>query len=565
MIGGYLTMWNRKELKARGKAAFWKNKWAAIAVCFILAFTGAEFADSVSFIRDFDPNNVSTDVTVIEQKTVVSNWDTTLKWLRIDVSDGTHPMWAIADQSVRPYFDALTAPASAMFALLDRSGAQGFGAIALAVAGLMGGIWFLFWVSSALLVGARRFFLENRSADAISIAAMFTPFHRGNWWPTVKAMLTQSILQLLWTLTIAGGFIKFYSYRMTPYILAENPKATPLEAVTLSRRMMHGSKWRCFLLDATFILQWVALPTLVASPLAIIAGLSLGHTALFVSLTGVATCALALLFVNGYRAATYTELYLALREQAIAREEPLAALFTVPQFGGAVMGEAADAAVFHVKHQRKKFDYNRRYSIKTLILLFFSFAFIGWLWEVSLHVVTQGVLINRGTMLGPWLPIYGAGGALVLLLLKKLFKNPVATFFVSMLLCSVIEYGTSWYLEVTKGVRWWDYSGYFMNLNGRICLEGAVVFGLGCCAVVYFAGPALGGLIDRLTSPVQLVLCAVLVALFSTDAVYSHFHPNTGKGITDYNDWQTGDAPAAGFIAHIAPRPVSPTRTTRPH
>ena len=148
------------------------------------------------------------------------------------------------------------------------------------------------------------------------------------------------------------------------------------------------------------------------------------------------------------------------------------------------------------------------------------------------------MFVNRGTMLGPWLPIYGAGGALVLLLLKKLFTRPVATFLVSMVLCSVIEYFSSWYLEVTKGIRWWDYSGYFMNLNGRICLEGAVIFGLGCCAVVYFAGPLLGGLLDRLSPARQNTLCAVLLTLFVADLAYSHFHPNAGEGITDYNDWQ---------------------------
>ena len=77
-----------------------------------------------------------------------------------------------------------------------------------------------------------------------------------------------------------------------------------------------------------------------------------------------------------------------------------------------------------------------------------------------------------------------------------------------------------------------------MNLNGRICLEGAVIFGLGCCAVGYFAGPLLGGLLDRLSPARQNTLCAVLLTLFVADLAYSHFHPNAGEGITDYNDWQ---------------------------
>lgn len=549
-------MWHRKELKARGKQVFRRNLWAAIAVCFILAFTGAEYADSVSFIRDFDPARAQTEVEVVQPQQAASNWTTMLKWLSVDPTDGTHPFWAAATQNAAPYFDALTAPASALFAFLDRSGSSGVGGVLLALLGMAGGIWFAVWVTQVLLVGARRYFLEARVEDHISIAALFTPFRRGSWWNTVKAMLLKTVFLILWALTIVGGFIKLYSYRMVPYILAENPQVKPRDAIRLSRKMMNGSKWRCFVLDLTFYLQWTVIPAALAYIGSVAFVLVTGRPELTVSVAGLLTCLLSLVFVNGYKAATYAELYTVLRAAQLEKAEPLARLFTVPAFGGAikqgakepladtdVQKPAADA-VFHHMH-RHHLDYSRHYSLRTLILLFFSFAFVGWVWEVALHIVTQGVFINRGTMFGPWLPIYGAGGALVLLLLKRLFKNPVATFFVSMILCSVIEYFTSWYLEFTKGVRWWDYSGYFMNLNGRICLEGAVVFGLGCCAVVYLAGPALGALIDRLSPAQQTALCAVLVALFSADAVYSHFHPNAGKGITDYDEWQGKDAPTA--------------------
>ena len=55
-------------------------------------------------------------------------------------------------------------------------------------------------------------------------------------------------------------------------------------------------------------------------------------------------------------------------------------------------------------------DYHRNYTLMTYILLFFIFAFIGWIWEVGIHIVEDGVFVNRGTMFGPWLPIYGFGG-----------------------------------------------------------------------------------------------------------------------------------------------------------
>ena len=54
--------------------------------------------------------------------------------------------------------------------------------------------------------------------------------------------------------------------------------------------------------------------------------------------------------------------------------------------------------------------YQRTYSASSLILLFFIFSGMGWIWEVILHIIEDGMIINRGVLAGPWLPIYGAGG-----------------------------------------------------------------------------------------------------------------------------------------------------------
>lgn len=71
-------------------------------------------------------------------------------------------------------------------------------------------------------------------------------------------MFAASFFQFLWSLTLIGGVIKRYSYFLVPYIAAENPDVRALEAVTLSRRMMRGHKWECFLMEMSF-LGWVIL------------------------------------------------------------------------------------------------------------------------------------------------------------------------------------------------------------------------------------------------------------------------------------------------------------------
>jgi len=179
--------------------------------------------------------------------------------------------------------------------------------------------------------------------------------------------------------------------------------------------------------------------------------------------------------------------------------------------------------------------FEKWYGITTYILFFFTFSIMGWLWEVGLHFVQTGDFVKRGVSYGPWLPIYGSGGVLVLLLLRKLFRNPILIFFLTMVLSSLLEYFTSYVLEMRNGVRWWDYSGYFMNINGRICLQGAVVFGIGGCLIVYILAPRLERLYKKIKINIKIVICVVLITLFMVDQIYSINCPNMGNGVTAKN------------------------------
>lgn len=166
------------------------------------------------------------------------------------------------------------------------------------------------------------------------------------------------------------------------------------------------------------------------------------------------------------------------------------------------------------------------------VLMFFVLAFLGWIWEVLLFLLTDHAFINRGVYRGPYLPIYGVGGLLLCLLLRRYDRRPFRVFWMSGVSCSVLEYVTSYLLEVRWGIRWWDYSRHFLNLNGRICLLGAVVFGLGGTALVCVLLPLYGRLYRRIPKKWRTVLCIVLLLLFVADATYCTVYPNTGRGIS---------------------------------
>ncbi len=446
------------------------------------------------------------------------------------------------------------------------------------------GIWA--FVRQPISAVARRFFLEARVYKKVPMhhGLMFHSVHR---WPRVSLAITYAyVLEVLWWFTIIGGVIKRYAYSMVPYIVAENPDIKPREAVKLSRRMMYGHKWEAFKIDMSFI------------PWYILSMVTFGFSDIFYTIpykmavraeyyTHIRNCA-KLDNIEGADRLNDKYLFEKAEEGLIREQYPdvdkMQAYvdshkvelkswqqFFIRNFGiwlGSSEEKNEYQKIESMKFQIHKEEdaiagnaYPRRlhplydpsdiesrdlegtvaafrcYTVWSLILMFFAFSLVGWLWEVSLHIITDGVFVNRGTMHGPWLPIYGFGAIYILIFLNRFRKNVFVEFIGAVILSGFVEYMTSWYLEITKGMRWWDYTGYFLNLNGRICGEGLLVFGLGGIAVVYVIAPLLDRQISKIKSRQLIAACVILLALYNVDGVYSKIHPNAGKGITDYTEY----------------------------
>lgn len=113
-----------------------------------------------------------------------------------------------------------------------------------------------------------------------------------------------------------------------------------------------------------------------------------------------------------------------------------------------------------------------------LFIMFLLFAFAGWSCEEVYCSIGQRKLVKRGMLYGPICPIYGFGGVIIIYFLYPWRDTWVRLFFASMALTSVLEYFVSWLLEKLFHAKWWDYSTYPFNLNGRICLLNSVMFGV---------------------------------------------------------------------------------------
>ena len=136
------------------------------------------------------------------------------------------------------------------------------------------------------------------------------------------------------------------------------------------------------------------------------------------------------------------------------------------------------------------------HTIGFYFLLFILYSMIGWLMEVILTIIEDKKLVNRGFFVGPYCPIYGFGGILATLFLSKYSGDIFALFFLGILLFSFLEYYTSYFLEKIFHARWWDYTNRKFNINGRICLETMIPFGILGIVVIKFANPILFNLLN---------------------------------------------------------------------
>ena len=160
------------------------------------------------------------------------------------------------------------------------------------------------------------------------------------------------------------------------------------------------------------------------------------------------------------------------------------------------------------------------------LFIFFSFAIIGWLWEGIYDLLQFGVLANHGVLFGPWEPIYGSGAVILYFLLNRFKKLPFVVFMGSFVFCTIIEYFTGYYLEVTKGRAWWTYHNIPFNLDGSVCLLSSIVFCIAGVLLIYFIVPKLRKIYSKLDYKKAAILILLLMAIFTLDFIHSTKHPN---------------------------------------
>ena len=219
-------------------------------------------------------------------------------------------------------------------------------------------------------VGEARLYLESINYKKTRFKTISYAFKKKRYVNSLVAVVQTKLLLTLWNLTIVGGFIKNYSYKMVEFIIAENPSIKAKDAILMSRKMMDGYKWKAFLLDLTF-LPWNILVVL--------------------------TFGIAGIYVGPYYRCIYTRIYESLRTKYIEEKnynyELLndTALYSNPDNKPTYDLATNEEQVKKLMEEHLKI--NREYDLWDFILFFFIFAGLGWLLEVGLFVFQYGVFV----------------------------------------------------------------------------------------------------------------------------------------------------------------------------
>lgn len=291
-------MWKRKDLKNKAKVTIKKNYWTAVVICFLVTILTGEFGNSITGIWQNEdsilPNYVLTENNLlmkekVDQSQLVRAQEINDKIENIKRSLNDGQLKAL--NAINANLNSLTKPEKYVYRIWDAIELfyvnQSLLGVVYVIAAIIAMLYAIL-IAEPLIVAERRFFIVARKQENTRLGEIKEVFRRKSWSNVAKIMLLKTIYNVLWFLTIVGGFIKIYEYRMIPYLLAENPKIDKKEAFKKSKEMMKGNKWKAFILDLSFIL-WDILAVFTFGLLNIV-------------------------YVNPYKIATSVELYETLKE-----------------------------------------------------------------------------------------------------------------------------------------------------------------------------------------------------------------------------------------------------------
>ena len=291
-------MWKRKNLKDKAKKTVKNNYWTAVVLCFVITILTGEYGNSITGIWQ-SGDSVLPDYVITQNQYLIENEISKDNIAEIqekqekieEITKNLTENQLKMVNTITSNLNSLTKSQKYIYKIWDaielfimNQNLLGIAYVLIAIIAIL----YIILLAEPLLVAERRYFIIASEKENTKMGVMKEIFKRKNWSNVAVIMFFKSFYNFLWYLTIIGGIIKTYEYRMIPYLLAENPDMNKKEVFARSKQMMKGKKWKTFILDLSFIL-WEILSTITFGLLDI-------------------------LYVNPYKIATSVELYKTLKE-----------------------------------------------------------------------------------------------------------------------------------------------------------------------------------------------------------------------------------------------------------
>lgn len=135
---------------------------------------------------------------------------------------------------------------------------------------------------------------------------------------------------------------------------------------------------------------------------------------------------------------------------------------------------------------------------------FIIYGFLGWIVEVIYVSFYTHKLENRGFLYGPFLPIYAFGAIFILKLIEPIKYSIILVFIFGVLISTILEYVSAYLLENIFKLKWWDYSSFKFNFQGRVCLRNSLGFGILTLVIVFLIQPLIIKLVDHIPFIIKL-------------------------------------------------------------
>ena len=161
------------------------------------------------------------------------------------------------------------------------------------------------------------------------------------------------------------------------------------------------------------------------------------------------------------------------------------------------------------------------YTIIQWLFFFYFYCFFGWVFESTFVSIKSRHFVNRGFMRGPFLPIYGSGAIMMLLVSMPFQDNIILTYLAGCVGATALELVTGMTMEALFKVRYWDYSNQKFNYKGHICLSSTIAWGFLTILMTEFVHPAVEKAVFAIPGAVITGLTVVLSICITVDFTLS--------------------------------------------